>query len=76
MSLFSNILVPSIILFVVVYGKYKKIDIYDSFVKGAVDGLKSAWSIAPAIIGIFLAIAIFKAGNGIQILEFIFTPIA
>jgi len=76
MSLFSNILVPSIILFVVVYGKYKRIDIYDSFVKGAVDGLKSAWSIAPAIIGIFLAIAIFKAGNGIQILEFIFTPIA
>lgn len=76
MSLFSNILVPSIILFVVVYGKYKKIDIYDSFVKGAVDGLKSAWSIAPAIIGIFLAIAIFKVGNGIQILEFIFTPIA
>ena len=76
MNLFSNILVPSIILFVVVYGKYKKIDIYDSFVKGAVDGLKSAWSIAPAIIGIFLAIAIFKAGNGIQILEFIFTPIA
>ena len=76
MNLFSNILVPSIILFVVVYGKYKKIDIYDSFVKGAVDGLKSAWSIAPAIIGIFLAIAIFKVGNGIQILEFIFTPIA
>ena len=76
MSLFSNILVPSIILFVVVYGKYKRIDIYDSFVKGAVDGLKSAWSIAPAIIGIFLAIAIFKVGNGIQILEFIFTPIA
>ena len=25
MNLFSNILVPSIILFVVVYGKYKKI---------------------------------------------------
>ena len=76
MNLFSNILVPSIILFVVMYGKYKKIDIYDSFVKGAVDGLKSAWSIAPYIIGIFLAIAIFKTGKGIEILEFIFTPIA
>ena len=76
MNLFSNILVPSIILFVVMYGKYKKIDIYDSFVKGAVDGLKSAWSIAPYIIGIFLAIAIFKTGKGIHILEFIFMPIA
>ena len=76
MNLFSNILVPSIILYVVVYGKYKKVDIYDSFVRGAVDGLKSAWSIAPYIIGIFLAIAIFKCGKGIEALEFIFMPIA
>ncbi|MGL5348328.1 MAG: spore maturation protein [Peptostreptococcaceae bacterium] len=76
MNLFSNILVPSIILYIVVYGKYKKIDIYDSFIKGAIDGLKSAWSIAPYIIGIFLAIAIFKCGKGIEILEFIFMPIA
>lgn len=76
MNLFSNILVPSIILYIVVYGKYKKVDIYDSFVRGALDGLKSAWSIAPYIIGIFLAIAIFKCGKGIEILEFIFMPIA
>lgn len=75
-EVFSNVLIPLIILYIVVYGKYKKIDIYDSFVKGAVDGLKTAWSIAPAIIGIFLAIGIFKTGKGIEILEFIFTPIA
>ena len=76
MELFSNILVPIIILYIVVYGKSKKIDIYDSFVKGAVDGLKSAWSITPYIIGIFLAIGVFKTGKGIDALEFIFKPIA
>lgn len=75
-EMFSNLLIPLIILYIVVYGKYKKVDIYDSFVKGAVDGLKTAWSIAPAIIGIFLAIGIFKTGKGIEVLEFIFTPIA
>ena len=64
MELFSNILVPLIILYIVIYGKSKKIDIYDSFVKGAVDGLKSAWSITPYIIGIFLAIGVFKTGGG------------
>ena len=41
MELFSNILVPLIILYIVIYGKSKNIDIYDIFVKGAVDGLKS-----------------------------------
>ncbi|MGL4912030.1 MAG: spore maturation protein [Romboutsia sp.] len=76
MELFSNILIPLIILYIIVYGSYKKIDIYDSFIKGAIDGLKSAWSIAPYIIGIFLAIGIFKTGKGIEILEFLFRPIA
>ncbi|MCR8746005.1 spore maturation protein [Romboutsia lituseburensis] len=76
MELFSNILVPLIILYIIVYGRHKKIDIYDSFIKGAIDGLKSAWSIAPYIIGIFLAIGIFKTGKGIEMLEFLFKPIA
>lgn len=76
MNLFSNILIPLIILYIIVYGRYKKIDIYDSFIKGAIDGLKSAWSIAPYIIGIFLAIGIFKTGKGIEMLEFLFKPIA
>ena len=34
MELFSNILVPLIILYIVIYGKSKNIDIYDSFVVG------------------------------------------
>jgi len=75
-ELFSNILVPLIMLFVVIYGKIKKVDIYESFVKGAVDGLKTAFNITPYIIGIFLAIGIFKSGKGIEALEFLFTPIA
>lgn len=76
MELFSNILIPLIILYIVFYGRIKKIDIYDSFTKGALEGLKSAFSITPYIIGIFLAIGIFKTGKGIEILEFIFMPIA
>lgn len=76
MEIFSNLLIPIIILYIVVYGKYKKIDVYDSFVKGAIDELKAAWDILPYIIGIFLAIGIFKTGKGLDMLEWLFTPIA
>lgn len=75
-DLFSNSIIPIIILGIVIHGKIKGVDIYDSFVKGAIDGLKAAWSILPYIIGIFLAIGIFKSGKGIDMLEFIFKPIA
>ncbi len=75
MELISNLLIPLIILYIIVYGKFKKVDMYDSFIRGALDGLKSAWNITPYIIGIFLAIGIFKTGGGIQVLEYIFSPI-
>lgn len=73
---FSNLIIPLVVLYIVIYGKMQKVDIYESFVKGAIDGLKTAWSILPYIIGIFLAIGIFKSGKGIEMLEWIFTPIA
>ena len=75
LNIFSNSIIPVIILIIVVHGKIKGVDIYDSFVKGAIDGLKATWGILPYIIGIFLAIGIFKSGKGIDMLEFIFKPI-
>ena len=74
-NIFSNSIIPIVILVIVVHGKIKGVDIYDSFVKGAIDGLKATWTILPYIIGIFLAIGIFKSGKGIDMLEFIFKPI-
>ena len=37
------------------------------FINGAIEGLKTALNILPYIIGIFLAIEIFKSGRGIEI---------
>lgn len=73
---FSDIAIPAIILCIVIYGKKQNVDIYESFINGAIDGLKTAWNILPYIIGIFLAIGIFKSGKGIEVLEYIFTPFA
>lgn len=71
----ANMAIPVVMIFIIVYGKYKKVDIYESFVRGTIDGLKTAWNILPYIIGIFLAIGIFKSGKGVEMLEFIFKPV-
>lgn len=76
LDVIANLAIPIIMLIIVVYGKYKKVDIYEAFVEGAVDGLKTAWNILPYIIGIFLAIGIFKSGKGVEMLEFVFKPVA
>ena len=40
MSTISNIIIPILVLVVIIYGIYKKIDIYDIFMKGAKEGLE------------------------------------
>ena len=34
MQLIANLLIPLITIIVIIYGLYKKIDIYDSFING------------------------------------------
>lgn len=75
LDIIANMSIPIIIIFIIIYGKYKKIDMYESFVSGAIEGLKTSWNILPYIMGIFLAIAIFKSGKGIDMLEFVFEPL-
>lgn len=75
MEIISNMLIPIIIIAIITYGKLNKIDVYDSFIRGAFDGIKTSYKICPYILGIFLAIGIFKVGYGIKILEYIFYPI-
>ena len=42
LDLIANLAIPLIMLMIVVYGKYKKVDIFESFIAGAIDGLKTA----------------------------------
>ena len=39
MKMISSLFIPIIVLTVIIYGAYKKINVYDSFVSGAKEGL-------------------------------------
>ena len=59
MNLFSKIVIPVFIVFVVFYGFKKKINIYESFLEGAKEGLIISFNIFPSIIAMVFAINIF-----------------
>ena len=59
MKVISYILIPVMILFIVIYGFYKKVDIYSSFIEGAKEGLKSVVNIFPFTISMVFAVNIF-----------------
>lgn len=70
---FSFIVIPMFILFVVYYGYHKKINVYESFLVGAKDGLKIVYSIFPAVLAMVFAVNLFLDSN---VLNFILNPIS
>lgn len=63
MEIISKIILPIFILFVIFYGVKKNINIYESFLEGAKDGLVTVFNIFPAIIAMIFAINIFLDSN-------------
>ena len=68
MSLISSSFIPIIILFIVSYGVFKKVKVYEVFVEGAKDGLKICKNIFPYLLCMLLAIKVFRES---VILEYI-----
>ncbi len=63
MNKITLFVVPSLVLGIMIYGFIKKVNLYDSFVNGAKEGLSTVVTIFPFIIGMIFAINIFiKSG--------------
>ncbi|WP_062356198.1 spore maturation protein [Bacillus kwashiorkori] len=75
-------LIPIIIGFILLYGTWKKVPTYETFVEGGKEGIKIAISIIPFLVGMLVAISIFRASGALQfiidllrpLLEFIGVP--
>lgn len=63
MNTLSKIVIPLFVLFVVFYGFFKKVNIYDAFLDGAKEGLQISFSIFPSVIAMVFAINIFLDSN-------------
>jgi len=63
MQLIANLLIPMITIVIIAYGIYKKIDIYDSFIKGINEGLRLSVNIFPTIMAMVIAINLLINSN-------------
>lgn len=57
------------------YGVYKHAPIYDFFIEGAKNGLKTVFEILPFLIGIFLAINSLTASGILNLTDALFSPV-
>ncbi len=71
----SELIVPLLIIFLLVYGMVKKVNSYDCFVKGANQSIDLVVSIFPYLVAIFVAVELMKVSGLTALCTIILTPI-
>ena len=72
----SKYAIPVIIGYIVFYGISHKVHVYEAFLEGVREGFKLVIDIAPTLVGLLIAVGIFRSSGGLALLCSIFTPIA
>lgn len=71
----SNLVIPIMVLVVVMYGIYKKVNVYDTFISGCKEGFDMILTILPNIFAMILAINLFLNSNILGIIEILLKPL-
>lgn len=75
MQTLAESLIPLIILSIIFCGLLKKIPVFDSFISGAKEGLETVIQIFPSILGLIVAITMFKNSGALEILSSLLAPV-
>jgi spore maturation protein B len=70
-----TMLVPVLIAFVAVYGCARRVDVYDSLIQGAGDGLKVMVRIVPAMIALLTAVSMLRSSGALELAEGLLSPV-
>lgn len=65
-------IIPVIVLFIILYGFLKKIDVYDTFIEGVKESFSMILNLFPNFIAMILAVNLFTNSG---VLDFILSPI-
>lgn len=59
----STYMIPFVIFYVVGYGLLKKRNVYELFIRGAVDGFQTVLKVMPTLVGLLVAVGVLRASG-------------
>lgn len=74
-GLISFFVIPLIVVGFPLYGLYKRVPVYESFVEGAKEGFQVAVRIIPYLVAILFAIGMFRASGAMDFLVAALDPV-
>lgn len=64
----TDMIIPMVIFGIVCYGCLMKIDVYDTFIKGAKSGFFTVIRIMPTLVGLMVAVGVLRASGFLDLL--------
>lgn len=71
----NNLFIPALVLFIILYGLIKKVEIYDAFLEGVREGIDMVLKIFPTIFAMTLSINILIKSNIINEITSLIMPL-
>ena len=68
MSTALNMLVPLVLCTAALYGRYRRVDVYEAVTQGAREGLGVMFRIAPALVALLTAVYMLRASGALELL--------
>lgn len=66
---------PVMLVVIIVYGLIKKVNVFDAFLSGAKEGIKTAAKILPALVGLIAAITMLRASGALEFITRLLSPL-
>jgi spore maturation protein SpmA/spore maturation protein SpmB len=71
----SLLVLPWLILLFPLYATLRRIPVYDEFVEGGKEGFQVVLRILPYVVGMLVAVGMFKAAGGLQVITAVLSPV-
>lgn len=72
----SQYAIPLVFLIILGIGAYKDVRVYDEFVEGAKEGIATVVRVIPPLVGLLVAIGVFRASGALDLLVHAIEPLA
>lgn len=71
----SACILPAVVIYIVGFGILSKVNVYDTFVEGAKEGLHIVVGIMPTLIGLIVAVGVLRASSFFELMGVVLAPV-
>lgn len=76
MNNMTDFILPALVVLIIVHGAFKGVNVFDEFIKGAKNGIKTVFDIIPSLIALLLCVDMLNYSGGLDVICSLISPIS